>query len=134
MINVEKNVSVVAKLTDGTYTCKLDSIADGKTINDTRFNFSIVGGEFDGRKLINFTNNSKVLWTDDNGVEWTSEDFFMNGLARQLCDNGTISYQDVLDKLTNGATVQLYVVHNGNFQNVSSTRPKMVEVCEGLDI
>lgn len=134
MIKMNKTTTVLAKIEDGTYECKLKSITDGKTLNDTRFDFTIVGGKFDGRNLINFTNNSKVIWSDEEGNGWTSEDFFMNGLARQLCDGGEISYEDIITQLQDGALITLYVTHNESFQNVSSTKPKMEEAVEGLDI
>lgn len=133
MINVEKTVVVAVEIPSGTYKCRQFKRGNGKTMNDTRFDFVITEGELKDQHIIKFVNNSKITWTDDNGNGWTSEDFFMNGLANQLC-KGTVSYGDILAKLDNLEEIELYISENEGYHNVSSVKPKMQEVCEGLDI
>lgn len=125
--------AVTKPIADGAYEVKLSSFSDGKTLNDTRVDFEIVSeGEFKGRKLITFTNNSKVIWTDADGKGWTSEDFFFAGIARQIAEED-IDTDDIVDQLQNGVTITVYVAHNDGYQNVTTSKPKAVEDKEIID-
>lgn len=125
--------AVTKPIADGAYEVKLSSFSDGKTLNDTRIDFEIVSeGEFKGRKLITFTNNSKVIWTDADGRGWTSEDFFFAGIARQVSDEN-IDTDAIVELLQNGTVITVYVAHNDSYQNVTTSKPKAVEDKEILE-
>lgn len=135
MIKVEKTIAVATKISEGTYRCKQIDRRDGKTMNDTRFEFEITEGDLKGESLVKYVNNSKVTWTDSRtGKDWTSEDFFMNDLAHQLC-TGTVNYGEILEKLDNDEEVDLYVTYRegSDFYDVSARRPR-TQVAEELGL
>lgn len=121
----QKSMNVSAPITTGTYTATFKRAADGKTPADTILTFELENG-----RLINkWVNNNKVIFTDDNGVDFTSEDFFIIGLKRQLkMYDENIDSLEVLSKASE-VPVTLWVVV-GEYTNIYSSKPSDFDSAE----
>ncbi len=121
----QKSMDVEAPITTGVYSAVFKRAADGKTQADTILTFELEDG-----KLINkWVNNNKVIFTDDKGVDYTSEDFFIKGLKTQLkmYDKGVDSLE-VLNKAAE-TSVKLWVVV-GEYTNIYSSKPSDFDSAE----
>ena len=107
-------------LETGEYTATFSSMRDGRTPADTILTFKDVNT---GRAINAYVNNTRVIFQDDNGVDYTSEDFLFLGLKKQLKMYGdNVSPLDVLHACAE-TPVTLWVVAD-EYVNVYSTKPK----------
>ena len=115
--------AIVAPIATGEYTAKFVSMRDGKTPADTMLTFELDNG----RKVNAFVNNARVIFTDTDGVQYTSEDFFFIGLKRQLkMYSEDVSPLEVLHEASQ-TPVTLWIIADEQYTNVYTSKPKQYD-------
>ena len=115
--------AVLEPIATGEYTATFSSMRDGKTASDTMLTFTLDNG----RKVNAFVNNSRVIYTDADGVGYTSEDFFFIGLKRQLkMYNDDVSPMEVLHEASQ-TPVTLWIIADEQYTNVYTSKPKQYD-------
>ena len=120
--------AIATPIATGEYTAVFVSMRDGKTPADTCLTFRLTEQD----RLINaFVNNARVIFKDEkSGEEFTSEDFFFQGLKRQLKMYGEdVDPMEVLNACAENP-ITLWIISDEKYTNVYASKPKAYDGAE----
>lgn len=128
---MRRTVTVSKALENGKYLAKFDSFEDVEGTNVTYLHFTIIGGEYNGRKI-----NVRVDDTDrvtEKGVTYNNFDITCQQLARQLEKDGDVDILELLESITENKPCTIYVTDGkDNYKNYSFVEPKASRVASAI--